>query len=363
MLSGNGRHRRPRQAPALIVAAGVTGSAIAIPLLGATSASAAETATWDKLAECESGGAWSANPGNGYYGGLQLSQETWERHGGLDYAPSADQASKSQQIAVAEKILDGQGPAAWPSCAPIAGLTNGGAAADVDPGDPVVPDSSGSTGSEKSPDKDKGKDKGADKSDNKSDAKPDTKPDDKSSGSADPSDGTSDAPGSPDGDGDDASDTPGSDGTSRDKNHDKTGNKGTEGNKGAEGPESDAGKTDGKGGAGDPGKSGRKDSTSPGSEDPAAPTDDTASGRHRGDRADETASGDRPGRHASRGADRSEKLADGTYKVRSGDNLSAIADDLDVDGGWRELYTENKKTVGADPDLILPGQSLDLGEK
>ncbi|MGV9879024.1 transglycosylase family protein [Streptomyces sp. NPDC003006] len=366
MLSGNGRHRRPRQAPALIVAAGVTGSAIAIPLLGATSASAAETATWDKLAECESGGAWSANPGNGYYGGLQLSQETWERHGGLDYAPSADQASKSQQIAVAEKILDGQGPAAWPSCAPIAGLTNGGAAADVDPGDPVVPDSSGSTGSEKSPDKGKGTGEDANKDASKDANKDADKSDGKSSGSADPSDDASSAPGSSsgDGDGDDASDTPGSDGASRDKNHDKTGNKGSTGNKGTEGDQGKTdGKTDGKGEAGDPGKSGRKDSTSPGSEDPATPTDDTASGRHRGDRADETASGDRPGRHASRGADRTEKLADGTYKVRSGDNLSAIADDLDVDGGWRELYTENKKTVGGDPDLILPGQSLDLGEK
>ncbi|NEB65776.1 transglycosylase, partial [Streptomyces fulvissimus] len=54
MLSGNGRHRRPRQAPAFVVAAGVTGSAIAIPLLGAGTASAADTATWDRLAECES---------------------------------------------------------------------------------------------------------------------------------------------------------------------------------------------------------------------------------------------------------------------------------------------------------------------
>ena len=63
MLSGNGRHRRPRQAPALLVAAGVTGSAIAIPLLGATGASAASGTTWDKVAECESGGSWSADTG------------------------------------------------------------------------------------------------------------------------------------------------------------------------------------------------------------------------------------------------------------------------------------------------------------
>lgn len=79
MLSGNGRHRRPRQAPALLVAAGVTGSAIAIPLLGATGASAADGTVWDKVAECESGGSWSADDGNGQYGGLQLTQDDWRR--------------------------------------------------------------------------------------------------------------------------------------------------------------------------------------------------------------------------------------------------------------------------------------------
>ncbi|HET9381194.1 MAG TPA: transglycosylase family protein, partial [Streptomyces sp.] len=109
MLPGNGRHRRPRQAPALLVAAGVTGSAIAIPLLGATGASAASGTTWDQVAECESGGSWSADTGNGRYGGLQLTQANWEKYGGLDYATSADQASRSQQIAVAEKVLADQG--------------------------------------------------------------------------------------------------------------------------------------------------------------------------------------------------------------------------------------------------------------
>ncbi|WP_399926046.1 transglycosylase family protein [Streptomyces kanamyceticus] len=364
MLSGNGRHRRPRQAPALIVAAGVTGSAIAIPLLGATSASAAETVTWDKLAECESGGAWSANPGNGYYGGLQLSEDMWEKHGGLDYAPSADQASKSQQIAVAERILDGQGPEAWPSCAPITGLTDGGAAADVDPGDPIPPEptdssdrndsngSNGSTGSEKS--KGSKDSEGSEGSGDSKDSK--GKAADKSSDKA--SDDASDSPGSAD----DADDTPGSGDASRDKNHEKGDKQGNSGN----GDKGDKGPTGG--------KSGRDEAPSadtPGSKDPAALSDDSTSGRHRGDRADESpasggesgSGGDRPGRHASRGGERTEKVADGTYTVRSGDNLSAIADDLDVKGGWHELYTENKKTVGADPDLILPGQSLDLGEK
>ncbi|MFD5075905.1 transglycosylase family protein, partial [Streptomyces sp. NPDC058371] len=134
MLSGNGRHRRPRQAPALLVAAGVTGSAIAIPLLGATSASAADGTTWDRVAECESGGSWSADNGNGYYGGLQLTQENWEKYGGLAYAPSADQASRSQQIAVAEKVLDAKGLAAWPTCGPLSGLSKDTGSVDVDTG-------------------------------------------------------------------------------------------------------------------------------------------------------------------------------------------------------------------------------------
>lgn len=134
MLSGNGRHRRPRQAPAFLVAAGVTGSAIAIPLMGASGASAADGATWDKVAECETGGSWSANAGNGYYGGLQFTQEDWEKYGGLDYAPSADQASRSQQIAVAEKILADRGPEAWPACGPASGLDKQSGAANVDTG-------------------------------------------------------------------------------------------------------------------------------------------------------------------------------------------------------------------------------------
>ncbi|WP_329457500.1 transglycosylase family protein [Streptomyces sp. NBC_01497] len=121
-MSGNGRHRRPRQAPAIVVAAGVTGSAIAIPLLGAASAHAADASTWDKVAACESGGQWSANLSNGYFGGLQITQDTWDQFGGSDYAARPDLATKSQQIAVAEKILAGQGPQTWASCADSAGL-------------------------------------------------------------------------------------------------------------------------------------------------------------------------------------------------------------------------------------------------
>lgn len=71
---------------------------------------------WDAIAACESGGDWSTNTGNGFYGGLQFTQGTWEAYGGLSYAPRADLASREAQIAVAERVLDGQGIGAWPVC-------------------------------------------------------------------------------------------------------------------------------------------------------------------------------------------------------------------------------------------------------
>lgn len=140
MLSGNGRHRRPRQAPALLVAAGVTGSAIAIPLLGAGAANAADGDTWDRVAECESGGSWSQNTGNGYYGGLQLTQDDWENYGGLEFAPSADAASRNQQITVAERILADQGVGKWRACGLLTGLNQDTASPNVDPGVPTDDD-------------------------------------------------------------------------------------------------------------------------------------------------------------------------------------------------------------------------------
>lgn len=71
---------------------------------------------WDAVAMCESGGNWSINTGNGYFGGLQFSQQTWAGFGGTAYAPRADLATKSEQIAVAERVLAVQGPGAWPTC-------------------------------------------------------------------------------------------------------------------------------------------------------------------------------------------------------------------------------------------------------
>ncbi|RAJ30578.1 LysM domain-containing protein [Kitasatospora sp. SolWspMP-SS2h] len=116
-------------------AAVVGGALLAAPVAGlvtANTASAADVSTWDKVAQCESTGNWSINTGNGFYGGLQFTSSTWAAFGGTAYAPQANQASKAQQIAVAEKVLASQGPGAWPVCSVKAGLTKGGAPAQVD---------------------------------------------------------------------------------------------------------------------------------------------------------------------------------------------------------------------------------------
>ena len=73
-------------------------------------------ATWDTLARCEAGGNWAINTGNGFYGGVQFDQNTWERNGGLRYAVRADVATREEQIAIAEVTRARQGWAAWPVC-------------------------------------------------------------------------------------------------------------------------------------------------------------------------------------------------------------------------------------------------------
>ncbi|MFI5821483.1 transglycosylase family protein [Streptomyces rishiriensis] len=116
LFSAKGKHRRPSKATRAAALAGVTGVAIAAPLMAAGNASAATASEWDTVAQCESGGNWSINTGNGYYGGLQFSASTWAAYGGTQYAAQANQASKSQQISVAEKVLASQGKGAWPVC-------------------------------------------------------------------------------------------------------------------------------------------------------------------------------------------------------------------------------------------------------
>jgi uncharacterized protein YabE (DUF348 family) len=79
-------------------------------------------AVWDEIAQCESGGNWSINTGNGYYGGLQFNQETWLDNGGGAYAPRADLATKAQQIAIADRVRAARGLEPW-QCASELGLT------------------------------------------------------------------------------------------------------------------------------------------------------------------------------------------------------------------------------------------------
>ena len=90
----------------------------------------AATTVWDRVAKCESGNRWHIATGNGYYGGLQFSSSTWRAFGGRKYASQAHRATKAQQIAIARRVLAGQGPGAWPTCSRRAGLTKSNGRAD-----------------------------------------------------------------------------------------------------------------------------------------------------------------------------------------------------------------------------------------
>ncbi|POX42185.1 transglycosylase family protein [Streptomyces sp. Ru72] len=213
-MAVRGRHRRYQPTrinrASLTVTAG--GAGMALPLIGTGVAHAADADTWSKVAACESSGDWGINTGNGYYGGLQFTQSTWEAYGGTAYARRADMATRDQQIAVAERVLKGQGPGAWPACSVRAGLTRGGSGPGTSQAAPATVKRS------------------------VRDVKPQTT------------------------------------------------------------PQSHAGTTE-------------------------------------------------------------------MYTVVHGDTLSGIADSHHVQGGWQGLYAANRTTVGADPDLILPGQRLNLRAK
>ncbi|MDQ0692269.1 transglycosylase family protein [Arthrobacter sp. W4I7] len=115
----NTRFRAAARRGATVAAISAAGLA-----LSATAANATTSAsTWDSLAQCESGGNWATNTGNGFSGGLQFSPGTWAAYGG---AGSASDASREQQIAVAEQVQAAQGWGAWPSCAAQLGLSGGG---------------------------------------------------------------------------------------------------------------------------------------------------------------------------------------------------------------------------------------------
>ncbi|WP_304944824.1 transglycosylase family protein [Streptacidiphilus sp. ASG 303] len=299
LLSGNGRHRRirPSQTRKFVAAAGVTGAGIALPLITSGSASAASVSTWDKVAQCESGGDWAVNTGNGFYGGLQFTQSTWAAYGGTAYADRADLATKGQQIAVAEQVLDSQGPGAWPVCSVKAGLSSGGPDASVDTGGSTSVSDSGSAAS-------RGSGRG----------------DLHASG------------GSPAG----ASATEQEQGPSFD------GRAGWDAQDGVYWFQQD----------------GAWHWTSHRSvyeqRTAAHPSARQAVPRHAAPQQAAPAAA-APQRPAAPDAGR-----DGDYTVRTGDSLSRIAQAHHLDG-WKQLYQDNRSTVGADPDLILPGQVLDLG--
>ncbi|MFC9787445.1 transglycosylase family protein [Rhodococcus sp. NPDC127528] len=86
-------------------------ASVAVGLAGGTASAASHN--WDAVASCESSGNWATNTGNGFYGGLQFTQSTWSEYGG---SGNPQHASREEQIRVAEKVLAGQGPGAWPVC-------------------------------------------------------------------------------------------------------------------------------------------------------------------------------------------------------------------------------------------------------
>ncbi|WP_308461263.1 transglycosylase family protein [Streptomyces sp. Ru73] len=315
---------------------------MALPLLAAGGAQAADATTWDRVALCESGGSWTANSGNGFYGGLQLTLEMWKDYGGESYAERPDLASRAQQIAVAESVLNDRGPDAWPSCAVHAGLDVDGLIPDVDPGGTETP--------EPQPTEPGGDASGSPSAGTDADGGDTQQP------SGDTSTEPSGGPTAPDA-------TPSAGGTDSRPSGDATGDAHT-------GTGGKAGSDDGKTGDGKAGDSVDRPADEP-SGDAATPSGEPSApgtGRHRGDSGD-AKGGDRgdgkpAGRHASRGGDahRGTPVVDGMYTVRPGDSLSAIAEAQGLAEGWTGLYDANESVIGADPDLIHPGQRLDLGQ-
>jgi hypothetical protein len=297
IASGNGQHRRPRQAPKFVVSVGATGAGIALPLLASGAAHAASAGTWDKVAKCESGGVWSADTGDGFYGGLNLTRGIWASYGGTAYADSPEFASRQEQIAVAQRILDAQGPGYWAQCGAAAGLAQGGPAPDVDPGTPQ--DDHGLVGG--------------------------------LLGSVLPPSPSASAPaGSP---APSASSTP------------------STGASGSASPAPSASSPSGVPSAPAASVSASASAPSADASLPPAATPPASSGRHAKPAA--------PALSPEEGADAAAQP--GAYTVRPGDNLYEIAARHAVPGGWSALYAANRSVVGDDPGLIRPGEDLTLG--
>ena len=101
-----------------LLATAIAGALAIVPMALSTGTANADTVNWDAIAQCESGGNWSTNTGNGHYGGLQFKQATWSANGGVGNPATA---SRAEQIRVAENVLRTQGLGAWPTCGAQAG--------------------------------------------------------------------------------------------------------------------------------------------------------------------------------------------------------------------------------------------------
>ena len=138
MARYRGRHRAPSTTGRAIARTAIAGAMAGAPfLITAPAANAASDSTWDRLAQCESGGRWDINTGNGFHGGLQFTPRTWSGFGGREFAPVAYQASREEQIVVAERVLAKQGWNAWPVCSRKVGARGESASQRDEPAQPV----------------------------------------------------------------------------------------------------------------------------------------------------------------------------------------------------------------------------------
>jgi len=114
MISNRGKHRQLSSTARSIAKVAVAGIIVGAPLsIAAGTAQAQGDVNWDAVAQCESGGNWGINTGNGYYGGLQFATASWLANGGDDFASRADLASRAEQITVANRYYAKAGLGPW----------------------------------------------------------------------------------------------------------------------------------------------------------------------------------------------------------------------------------------------------------
>ncbi|MGW4379227.1 transglycosylase family protein [Kitasatospora sp. NPDC004531] len=390
LFTGSGRHRRQSQAEKAaeraIAAAGVAGVGLALPLLAVTGAQAAPSSVWDRVADCESGGNWSSDPGNGLYGGLQITAQRWIDYGGTQYADLPSGATRSQQIVVAERILATEGPQPWASCADTANLRAANAPGVVDDNDAA--DESGSLRGARGAAAAKTAADGTVAEPHAapvfsglpgydpiyhvywyqkngawfwtshqslyeryvqlthpqpptSTPAPGTAPTAPSSPtpSTDPSTTPGTTPGS--------TPSPTTPTTPENGSTNGNGNGAENGNGNGTGTGTGTDNTQGQSGAG------ANPSPTPSTEPSGTPGQPSAGTPAPSTPTPGTPSADAPAPAASSSPQ--------PYTVGPGDSLAKIARSHEVNGGWSELYKSNQQVVGENPDLIHPGQVLNLG--